>query len=151
MANQQVRDVLTEVAGFHHRLAGLYRRTADQSSRERMRMLLYYLSRHEDHLAEALSGFEASGRQAVLDHWLPLKTVEHLLADLKRIELPPQLGTEELVERALYFDNLVITFYRTLAEQIPDEPVRQLFLTLLRLEQREEKALSRDTIETGDT
>lgn len=151
MANQQVRDILNEVAGFHHRLAALYRDTADHSSRERMRMLLYYLSRHEAHLEEALSGVEAAGRQAVLNHWVPLKTVEHLLADLQRLQLPPDLSPEELVERALFFDNLVVSFYRLLADQIPDEAVRQLFLNLLRLEQREEQALARDTLELSDT
>jgi len=150
MANQSVREILGEVAAFHRRLSDLYRRNADQEGRERLRMLLFYLSRHEAHLGEALARFQSGGGRVVLEMWVPMKTIEHVIEELRGVQIAPGLEVETLIGRALDFDNKVIAFYHLLAEKAPDNAVRQLFQTLIRLEQRAETVLARDTEELSD-
>jgi rubrerythrin len=150
MANQQVREILDEARAFHAQLGESYRQTADRSGRERLRMLLYYLGRHEEHLAEALKGYAAEGRKQVLDSWIPSKSVEHLLTQLQLLTTADQIGLDDLVERALRYDDHLITFFKLMAEKAPDEAVRNLFLALVRMEERAERVLARDTIDFSD-
>ena len=151
MANQQVRSVLDAVRAFHRRLATQYQATADRARRERLKMLLHYLARHETYVDEALSSYEQEGARAVLDAWLPPKVTQVPECSPELLDWPDDLDPDELVRRALAFDSCLLAFYRRLADQAPDDQVRALFQNLLRLEERAESTLVRDTTDFSDT
>jgi len=150
MANQQVREILEEARRFHDRLAALYRETGDRQTRERVRLLLHYLSRHEVHLSESMTAFQKEGAREVLGSWIPSKTVDDVLRQLQGLRLPANATSDEIVRLALQYDDHLVSLFRLLAEKAPDDHVRQLFLSLVTLEQKAESTLARDTIDFSD-
>lgn len=150
MANQQVGEILEEARRFHDRLAALYRETGDRQTRERVRLLLHYLSRHEVHLSKSMTAFQKEGAREVLESWIPSKTVDDVLRQLQGLRLPAHATPDEIVRLALQYDDHLVSLFRLLAEKAPDDHVRQLFLSLVTLEQKAESILARDTINFSD-
>lgn len=58
MPFEQARDVIDHARAFHRQLGERLRRMGDASEKERVRLLLSYLSRHEEHLGETLEQYE---------------------------------------------------------------------------------------------
>lgn len=150
MANQQVRDVIRAVRQFHHRLAALYQSAHDRSEKERLRMLLYYMSRHEAHLEDCLLKYEQEGSRRALDYWFSLKANDDILAHLSAVPCDPARSAHEIIDAALAVDAKLVSFYKHLAEKADNEEVRELFTALYEMEKKHEGALVRDAIELED-
>ena len=146
MANQQVRDVIRAVRSFHHQLAAIYQSSSDHAGRERLRMLLHYMSRHEQNLEECLLKFEQEGAPRVLDYWFRVKTREDILTELQHVHCHPAMEADEIIDTALAIDAKLVAFYKDLADHGDNEEVRELFGALYQMERKYDGILVRDAI-----
>ena len=62
-----VRDVLEKARRFHQQLEAFYNRLSGESDRERLRLLLDYMCRHEEHFMLGLEQFDDQGRDRLLN------------------------------------------------------------------------------------
>lgn len=146
MASISVRDVIDRAKGLHQQLAQVYQRLGDREPRERIKMLLDYMSRHERHLEAALLRFEQDARASILNHWFKSDAgVLDLLRDPPRIT--PAMEPAQVVEMALHYDDALIALYERMATGSAPPAVREFFTDLLQHERKEERRLARDTVE----
>ncbi len=141
-----VADVLEKARRFHQQLEEFYERLSRESDRERLRLLLDYMRRHEDHFTEGLKQYADQGQERLLETWLQYGP------DEKPLELPPVreladgMSLDDIQEAALQFDDTLAAFYDDAASLVQSDEVRHLFRDLA--EQHEaDKATIRKNVE----
>ncbi len=147
MAFEAVRDVLDQARAFHHDLSVYYRQLEGAAQQERVRILLGYLSRHEERLEEAMAEYEAGAGPQVLNSRYKYTPLLDLAERTKDYVVDPEMSVEEVVRVALGFDDCLLAAFRRMAENAPSEEVRELFARLLALEESEEHHLARSALE----
>ena len=144
---KQVREIFDLSRGFHQRLSEYYGRLASQAERQRAKMLLDYLSRHEANLQSCLERYEAEASNRILGVWCQYVpeafSFDHLNASLAN----PAITVDEVTSLVLRLDDALIEFYRDLADNAESAEVRELFESLLQLAVSEEVALKREVAE----
>ncbi len=147
MGSLQIRDVIRIARGFHQRLAVLYQTAGDQTTDERLRMLLYYMSRHEENLEACLTKYEREGAVRVLNAWIRPPQTQDLASALSRVRFGGFMAIEQIIESALGVDEALVAYYRCLSERAETEESRDLFSALHEMERRHEGQLVRDAME----
>ena len=67
---KQTKDVLDYARTFHRQLSEYYDSLSKLAEKQRVKMLLDYLSRHEKHLDEILADYEEDASKKVMNTWL---------------------------------------------------------------------------------
>jgi rubrerythrin len=145
-AFERTRDVLEHARVFHKQLSELYHQLEGKAERERVRMLLDYLSRHEKHLDESLASYEEEASRMVLDTWFqytPEADTSQLLAQIK---LQPGMSVSDVVRVALRLDDYLVDLYRSMAEHSDIPEVREVFTNLLDMERQEKHQAARNAL-----
>ncbi len=150
MASQTVRDIITHIRGMHCQLGSLYQSMGNAAARERVKLLLYYVSRHERNLEEALSQYQQQAKKAVLDTWYKSSSGDPLAGVLDPLHIRPDMATDDVIHTVLDADQKLVNQFRQLAENAASEDVRELFQKLIAIEEREEHLLVRDATELED-
>ena len=131
-------EVLEHVERFERMLAEFYAKVSEQSTREGVRLLTDYMSRHRWRTHEALTKLSIETAEQIyrICH-TPLR-YEPQGADrhsFEGVELPPDATAAEVLDTAIKFDECVIQFYRQVLQQPVDKEVKELFESLIRFEQ----------------
>ncbi len=76
MSFENFKDILDHARAFHRQLSSYYKKLGDKAERERVKMLLDYMSRHEAHLDESLKQYEEEVFKGLMKQhhylgWLP--------------------------------------------------------------------------------
>jgi rubrerythrin len=146
---ESVQHIIDRIRAIREQLAARFASAAAGTARERARMVLDYIGRHERHMGEALARYETSASRAVLDTWFkntPGRPVEECVS-LLRIDAE---DLDEVVRSVLAMDACLVETYRRIGESAVAEDVRDFFRHLIEMEQREEHRLIRDAIEVND-
>jgi hypothetical protein len=141
-----IAEVLRHVEEFERMLVEFYAKLSLQTTREGVRLLTDYMSRHR--LRTHIALFK-----------LPVKSVERIHricnsplryeprgADshcFEGIELPPDATAAEVLDIAIKFDECLIQFYRQVVQQPVDHEIKQLFESLIQREQDDEIELKK--------
>ena len=150
MSFKTVRDVLELSQDIHSSASSLYEQLREQTQRERVDMLLKFLSQHEDEMAEVLAKVTADVNERVLDEWhqTELTSVAQILDGCK--ECHPDISVDELVSMALRVDDSLISLYKHMASESSTDDARQLFNNLVLLEENEKMKTARAALSTND-
>jgi hypothetical protein len=150
MSFKTVRDVLELSQEIHVSASNLYQQLREQTQRERVDMLLKFLSHHEDEMAQTLAKVSAEVNERILDEWhqTELTSVAQILDGCK--ECHPDIGVEELVSMALRVDDSLISLYKHMASESSADDARQLFNNLVLLEENEKMKTARAALSTND-
>lgn len=139
MSVQQTHSVIDRVREFHQQVGDYYERLANATQKIRVRLLLQYMSDHERRLADALTDYEDSAPEAILNTWLQncegegqLDAVRH---QLREARVDPSLDADAVVEMGIKFSNLLLAVYRDLAETAEPDAVRDVFQNLVSMEE----------------
>ena len=146
MASETVGDILERVRRFHRELGEFYQKVENLAERERAKLVLEFLQRHEIYLDESLAAYEKDASKGVLDTWFKSTPKMEIGECFDDAEIRPDMSVEDVLRIAMRFDNCVIELYKSLAEQSVSEDVRNLFSTLLEMEKKEEHQVVRNTI-----
>ena len=98
---EQVKDVLDYGQKIHADLQSFYRSINDEKQQTRVKMLLDFLSRHEQHREKALADFEGEAKKHILDTWLQYKPsidIEKLIGDQS---IQPNMPIDEVTKIAV--------------------------------------------------
>lgn len=137
MSFKTVRDVLELSQDIHRNASIVYEQLREQTQRERVDMLLKFLSRHEEDLALTLKKVTGDVSEKILNEWhqTELTSVATILDGCK--ECHPDVSVQELVNMALRVDDTLIALYKHMASEASTDDARELFNNLVLLEENE--------------
>ncbi|MCH5374304.1 MAG: hypothetical protein JJ992_10020 [Planctomycetes bacterium] len=145
MSNEQTRDILEHAQHFHRQVSQYYDELSAHTDKERIKMLLDYMSRHERNMARGLAEFEHSAPRDVMNACFKvghvIKPCCEVVQDLK---ITPDMSVDDVIEMGMQFGDCLISVYKDLSETAADERVRSVFQDLLTLEQKEKRQLVRN-------
>ena len=145
MQFRQVREILEWIQAIHEHLAQRYTELADQSTGERITLLLQYLADHESALQNAVQAYETDAADAVLNTWLDQTPKLELPASFAQLKIDlQQANVMDIVQLAVKSHDYLIGIYRELSSLTAAETVREAFANLLELEHHEAMLTVRD-------
>lgn len=137
MAFETMRDVLDYAKKFHHDLAAFYAGLEQKTDKEKIRILLNYMSRHEEHLTECLNEYEADTTERMLSVWFKYTPEMPQCRCFEQVRFSSDMTVDEIVDAAKRIDECFLQLYRQMAEKAPTPETKDLFNKLLEMEQRE--------------
>jgi len=143
---ETVADILDHAKKFHEELSRVYARLGEASEREKMKVLLNYMSRHEEHLVECLTAMESDASKLTLDTWFKYTPKEPHCDCFKRAEIDPSMTFEEIIDGTLEVDKGLLDFYHAAVEKAVSPEVKEFFTEVLELEKREEVECLRNAL-----
>lgn len=150
MHYKTVKDVVDHSRRLHQQISQLYQDIKQEQSQERVKMLLDYLQRHEDHLEESLDKFEKDKSQKVLDSWFQYAPDQDISAVLEQIEITDHMSVDEVILMALKLDDYFIDLYEGMVEHSSSSAVKSVFQNLLDMEQQEKIRTARTALNMSD-
>ncbi|TAN48182.1 MAG: hypothetical protein EPN21_15410 [Methylococcaceae bacterium] len=138
-----VKDFLDYGRELHGEIQAFYDTLSEQSDKERVRMLLDYLSRHEKTMEESLHRFEQVTRQSILAVWLehvPRLSIQEIIDECG---IKAGATLDDVLAIALKFDAAMIKLYRDVAENAKDARVKEVFNNIADMEVSEDNKLLR--------
>ena len=141
-----IAEVLGHVEEFERMLAEFYANLSHQTTREGVRLLTDYMSRHRlrTHIALFKLPVERVEEIYRICH-TPLR-YEPQGADkhcFEGIKLPRDATAAEVLDAAIEFDECLIRFYRQVVQQAVVQEIKELFGSLIRREQDDEIQLKK--------
>ena len=143
MAVITIAQVLEHAEQFEQSLVEFYAKLATDSSREGVRLLTDYMSRHRKRICEALD--KLSHEQIHLITSAPLR-YEPKAADCRcfeRLSLPDDATASQVLDAAVVLDECLVDLYRQVLAQPLEIEARELFESLVRVEQGDEIELKK--------
>ncbi len=150
MRFQTLADVLDVVKAFHKALAGQLAELEQLTTSERAQLMLDYLNRHEQHLSEATTQYSDAADVGLLNTWLqfaPESHPEDLVAKVRGVDLN---DVDSIVAVALEVDDYLVQLYRDLLADSETDELREVFESLIQLENNERHKLARAAFRLND-
>lgn len=150
MRYQTVRDIIDHSKRLHHDLGEFYRSLEDKVQSDRVKMLLNYLARHEEHIEESLKKYTLDANQNLWDEWFQFGPDEKLTDLVSELKFAATHNLDEVVKMALAVDDYFIDLYKKLSINASSEKVRELFVNLVEMEELEKTRTVRSALELSD-
>jgi len=147
---KQVREFVDFGKHLHGRIKALFDDINEHAQLERVKMLLEFLSRHEEHMEESLARFEKDARSGILEAWLEYSPSLDVEAVMDRFHVSEKPSSDEIFQIAMDFDDTLVKLYREVAEKVNDSRTQQVFQNLLQLEEREKIQVVRAAMALDD-
>ena len=125
------RDITEWLRKTHRRLSRFYDQHRKVADKERVRLLLDYLSRHEQTLEKALADLEDEARQQILDtyfQYLPEEFDELRFDDLHLLE--SDMTVDDVIRIVTRNDEALTRLYDRLAQTAAIPSVKDMFVRL---------------------
>ena len=150
MAVEQARSIIEHMRNFHKRVSLYYHRLADSTQKQRVKLLLDYMSEHEQRLANCIRDYEETASTSILNTWFQTASNTDAGKSLQDIELGPNQSVDDIIYLGIQVSECVLVVYRNLADQAEPESVQQVFANLLRMEENAQKQFTRDAGRLAD-
>ena len=152
MSFETTKDVLDYVREFHRHLSEFYHNLSNKTERQRVKLLLDYLSGHEKHLEENLARYEEDVSERILNAWFQYPPPKEVLNACKCvvIEDKEDLSVDSVIEMALQLDDCLIDLYKEMVKSSEFEEVKEVFNNLLAMTKQKKMDLVRDSHELKD-
>ncbi len=142
----QTRDVLEHVRNYHKLLSEFYQHLEDKAEKQRVKLLLDYLSRHEKHFDECLAVYNENASKMVMNTWYQYTPQIDPSELLEEVALTPEMSVDDVIRVALRLDNYLIDLYQMMAENAEIPEVREVFMNLLGMEQQEKREQAKNAL-----
>ena len=140
---KQVREFVDFGKHLHGKLKALFDELNEHAQLERVKMLLDFLSRHEEHMEESLARFEKESRHGILEAWLEYSPGLDVNKVMCKFHLSENPSSDEIIQLALDFDDTLVNLYKEVVENANDSKVKEVFKNLLQLEEKEKIQVAR--------
>lgn len=144
---KNIRQLLDQARAFHRDLGAFYDRLGQTAEKNRVKLLLEYMSRHEEYLEQCLVEYGNGSNAQVLDTWMKFTPEMAKPACLDDTRVTPLMTISDVVALALQLDECLVRFYQQIGENAHTEGVREMFNRLMRLEKSEELLTVRNALE----
>ena len=145
-----IQDVVDFAGKLHAALSDQYAELEQLSSSERARLMLDYLNRHEQNLAQAMDKYEGDMTQGIASLWLqdvPELQSDELVEKVRGVDLG---DVDNIIAVALDVDDYLIKLYQHMADEVDSDAGREVFKSLIKLEDNERHRLSRAAFRLAD-
>ena len=145
-----IQDVVDFAGKLHAALSDQYAELEQLSSSERARLMLDYLNRHEQNLAQAMDKYEGDMTQGIAALWLqdvPELQSDELVEKVRGVDLG---NVDNIIAVALDVDDYLIKLYQRMADEVDSDAGREVFKSLIKLEDNERHRLSRAAFRLAD-
>ena len=143
---QTAKDVIEQTRAFHKRLVSFYKELSDKVDKERVKILLEYMSRHHENLAAITEDYESRLSEHVLSTWFMYVHKECDLSPFFNADLGADMTTEQVMKVAMELDKCLLETYDAMIQNdIPDD-VSDVFQGLLDLETKQKIKLARQAL-----
>lgn len=145
-----IQDVLDFARKLHAALSAQFAELEQLASSERARLMLAYLHRHEEHLAQTMASYEVDVARGIADLWLqrvPELQSDDLVDKVRSVDLN---DVDSIVAVALDVDEYLIKLYRCMADEVDSDAGKEVFKSLIQLEDNERHRISRSAFRLAD-
>lgn len=145
-----IQDVVDFAKNLHTALSDQYAELEQLSSSERARLMLDYLNRHEQNLAQAMDKYEGDMTTGIAALWLqdvPELQSDDLVDKVRGVDLA---DVDNIIGVALDVDEYLIKLYQRMADEVDSDAGREVFKSLIKLEDNERHRLSRAAFRLAD-
>ena len=143
MAIVTIADILKRAEEFEEMLADYYARLAGETSREGVRLLTDYMSRHRVRLKEELARLSGPELDKAMSERLRYEPQAADCRCFEGVDLSPDATAREVLDAAVTLDECLVRLYRQVIAQSDDIPVKELFESLLHAEEKDEIELKK--------
>lgn len=150
MRFKTIKDIIDFSRHLHQALAQQYAELEQLATSERAQLMLDYLNRHEQHLAEALKDYEAGAAGGIMETWLqyaPELDAHELLEQVRDMDIN---NVEVVVATALATDEYLRRIYEEVAQRADLDALRQVARSFQQIESNEQHRLARDALRFSD-
>ena len=148
---KQAQDVLNYAKDFHHKLSEYYRKLNDKTDQIRVKMMLDYLTVHEERLEENIRKIEANISGKVKETWFKYTLCEDLRDEfLKMIDIMEEITVEDIIRTAIQLDDCLIRVYKKIATNSDVAEIKEIFSNLSELEDHEKRRFVMDSTRMYD-
>ena len=142
MRFEKARDAFNHASLFHTELSKLYQRSANQENTDKTKLLLNYLVKHEQELADGLDNYQQDAPAALLDTWFQYTND----IDILKVPEPEAFFTKKPIETIVEFSfkiaDALIEFYEKMASQADKTTLKEAFTNLASMQKQEKRKLS---------
>lgn len=138
MRFKTVAEIVAFSREIHRALSEQYAELEQLASTEQIQLLLDHLSRHERHMAQALTQFHSDAAHGMLNTWLQYSPEFHpqFLSELVNKVRGARLNdVRDVVRVALEVDDYLVAIYREMLENTDTAKAREVLANLLQMEE----------------
>jgi rubrerythrin len=152
MAFETTKDVLDHAREFHTQLSDFYTLLSGKSEKQRVKLLLDYMSEHEKYLEEILSRYEEEVSKKILNTWFQYSPPKELLDTCREVSIKKtdDLTVDDVIEIAVKLNQCLIDLYKEMIKNSETNLIREVFTNLMEMEKRQELEVVRDAQEWKD-
>lgn len=150
MRFKTIKDIIDFSRHLHAALSRQYAELEQLATSERAQLMLDYLNRHEQHLAEALKDYEVGAAKGIMDTWLQYTPELDAHQVLERVRDMDINNVEVVVATALATDEYLREIYEEVAQRADLDDLRELARSLQQIESNEQHRLARDALRFSD-
>jgi len=152
MAFETTKDVLDHAREFHTQLSEFYTLLSRKSEKQRVKLLLDYMSEHEKYLEETLARYEEEVSGKILNTWSQYPPPKEILETCREISITKtdDLTVDDVIEMAVKLNQCLIDLYKEMIKNSETDQMREIFTNLMEMEKRQELELVRDAQEWKD-
>lgn len=143
MAVITVAQVIACAEDFERMLAKFYANISHQSTREGVKLLTDYMSRHRERTHKALKELPLKSLNRIYRAPLRYEPAAANCHCFEGVEIGPQATAAEVLDTAVRFDECLISLYRQVVRQDVDREIKELFESLIRWEEDDERELKK--------
>ncbi|MGC9518454.1 MAG: ferritin family protein [Desulfuromonadaceae bacterium] len=142
----QAKQILDYARQFHRFASDYFKKLSDSAQQPRMKMLLDYMARHEEHLEEVLKEYETNTKNKAMEAWFQFSNECSIFKPVQNISYTDELTPEKVFEIAAQIDQCMIDSYNTVINRTSNPEVRELFENLLEMEEQEKHVRARTAL-----
>lgn len=144
MRFKNTRDVLEHIRQFHQEVSNSYQRVSGETDKNRLKLLLDYISEREQQLANAISVFTERTSDKVLDTWFQYTSDDTPIRRLLDSDMSPDMTPDDLMRVTLQISDHFIALHGDIVAAADTDEIRTVFQNLLDEEQKEKEKLARN-------
>ncbi len=144
MRFKSTRDVLDHVKHFHQEVSNVYQRVSAETDKNRLKLLLDYISEREQKLADAVSVFTERTSDHVLDTWFQYTSDDTPIQRLLDSDVGPDMTPDDLLRVTMQISDHFSALYKDIVATADTEEVRTVFQNLLDEDQKEKEKVARN-------
>jgi rubrerythrin len=142
MRFENAREALKHASIFHLELSKLYTRLLETTKDEKTRMLISYLIKQEEDLAQSLKSYEKETPSGVLDTWMQYANDANILKIPKIEALHEDASSNDILAISSQITNELLALYAQVEQQVDEDEVKEIFANLANMQSQKLKRVS---------
>lgn len=130
-------DFLIFIRDFHHKLSEFYNKLSIESDKEKIKIILKYIAKHERKMELAIEAYEDKISPRISETWYQFVDKDKARDCFNKIRNLKLDDIGEITKSVVELDYCLINIYKNLADLAPTDEIRKVFKNMSELETHE--------------